>query len=228
MRTPLAAWRAGVRWPLALIALVAALVVAILACEAIGWPFLVGPIQHRLEKMLDRRVILGGDAQRASGVRIGLLGSVRVRAASIEIGAPAWSPTPRTLLAREANLKLGYLDLWRAWHGAPLHIASLDAASLDAFLERRADGRASWQFGKKKDEQADRAEASLPTFGRLIVGDGHVLYADEVLPAGIDARFALSEGSGPGGEASVRQPADASSAAGDSASASSAPAAASG
>ena len=155
MRTPLAAWRAGVRWPLALIALVAALVVAILLCEAIGWPFLVGPIQHRLEAMLDRRVVLGGHRQLASGVRIRLLGSVRVRAASIEIGAPAWSPTPHTLLAREANLKLGYRDLWRAWHGAPLHVAGLEAASLDAHLERRADGRASWQFGKKKEEQAD-------------------------------------------------------------------------
>ena len=42
MRNPLAAWRAGVRWPLALLALVAALVVAVLVCEAIGWPFLVG------------------------------------------------------------------------------------------------------------------------------------------------------------------------------------------
>jgi len=228
MRTPLAAWRAGVRWPLALIAVVAAIVVAILVCEAIGWPFLVGPIQHRLEAMLDRRVVLGGDAQRASGVRIGLLGSVRVRAASIEIGAPSWSPTPHTLLARDAHLKLGYRDLWRAWHGAPLHIAELDAASLDARLERRADGRASWQFGKQKDEPADRKEASLPTFGRLTVGDGHVLYVDEVLPAGIDARFALSEGSARSTEAAAGLPAVASSDARDAASAPSAATAASG
>jgi len=226
MRTPLAAWRAGVRWPLALIAVVAALVVAILVCEAIGWPFLVGPIQHRLEAMLDRRVVLGGDSQRASGVRIGLLGSVRVRAASIEIGAPAWSPTPHTVLARDANLKLGYRDLWRAWHGAPLHIADLEAGSLDVLLERRADGRASWQFGKKKEEQADRQEASLPTFGRLAVGDGHVLYADELLPAGIDARFALSEGSR-GGKESPGLPARVSSGASDAASAPSRSAAAS-
>ena len=226
MRTPLAAWRAGVRWPLALIVLVAGLVVAVLLCEAIGWPFLVGPIQHRLEAMLDRRVVLGGDSQRASGVRIGLLGSVRVRAASIEIGAPAWSPTPHTVLARDANLKLGYRDLWRAWHGAPLHIADLEAGSLDVLLERRADGRASWQFGKKKEEQADRQEASLPTFGRLAVGDGHVLYADELLPAGIDARFALSEGSR-GGKESPGLPARASSGASDAASAPSRSAAAS-
>ena len=47
------------------------------------------------------------------------------------------------LLARDARMKLGYLDLWRAWHGAPLHIRDLEAASLDALLERREDGRAS-------------------------------------------------------------------------------------
>ncbi|MEO8310355.1 MAG: AsmA family protein [Caldimonas sp.] len=221
MRTPLAAWRAGIRWPLTLLALLAAIVVAILICEAIGWPFLVGPIQHRLEAMLDRRVVLGGDGARASGVRIGLLGSVRVRAASIEIGAPSWSPTPHTVLARDANLKLGYGDLWRAWHGQPLHIASLEAASLDAHLERRADGRATWQFGKKKEDEAEKKEASLPTFGRLAVGDGHVLYADEVLPAGIEARFALSDGSSGGKAAAASAPAQEAA----SASAAAAPAA---
>ena len=117
MRTPLAAWRAGVRWPLALIGLLAAIVVGVLICEAIGWPFLVAPMQHRLETLLDRRVVLGAGSERAAGVRIGLLGSVRVSAPSIEIGPPSWSPTPHTALARDARLKLGYLDLWRAWHG---------------------------------------------------------------------------------------------------------------
>jgi hypothetical protein len=152
MRTPLAAWRAGVRWPLAMLAWSAAIVVGVLICEAIGWPFLVAPMQHRLETLLDRRVVLGAGSERAQGVRIGLLGSVRVSAPSIEIGPPSWSPTPHTALARDARLKLGYLDLWRAWHGEPLHVADLEAASLDAFLERRADGRASWQFGKQKEE----------------------------------------------------------------------------
>src|SRR6185369_2745795 len=39
---------------------------------------------------------------------------------------------------------------------------------------------------------------ALPTFGRLVVGDGHVLYTDGVLPARIDARFALSDGNSRG------------------------------
>jgi uncharacterized protein involved in outer membrane biogenesis len=197
MRSPLAAWRSGVRWPLVLITLFVALVVVVGVCEALGWPFLVQPAQERLAAMLDRRVVFGGDPNRSSGVRIGLLGSVRVTASSSEIGAPSWSDASHTLVARDARLKLGYGDLWRAYRGGDLHVRELEASVLDARLERRKDGRASWQFGKApaepKDE--DKKPAALPTFGRLVVGDGHVAYDDEVLPAGVDARFALSDGS---------------------------------
>ncbi|HEX4236301.1 MAG TPA: AsmA family protein [Caldimonas sp.] len=193
MRSPLAAWRAGVRWQLALMAVLAALVVAVVVCEAVGWPFLVGPVQHRLAKALDRRVVFGDHSGTTAGVRIHLLGSVRIRAGSIEIGAPTWSPAPHMLLARDAVLTLGYLDLWRAYRGKTLHIRDLEAAELDAILQRHADGRASWQFGTPKGDAGE--EASVPTFGRLAVGDGHVLYADDVLPAGIEARFSLSDGS---------------------------------
>jgi uncharacterized protein involved in outer membrane biogenesis len=202
MRAPLAAWRAGVRWPLALITVLAGLVVAIAVCEAIGWPFLVEPVRHRLAKVLDRRVVFGSDPDQSSGVRIGLIGSVRVRADAIEIGAPEWSPAPYMLLAREARMTLGYRDLWRAYRGQTLHIRDLEAGAVDANLERRNDGRASWQFGSKHPDEAAK-EASPPTLGRLVVGDGHVLYADGVLPAEIDARFSLSDGSARAAPASV-------------------------
>ena len=197
MRSPLAAWRAGVRWPLVVVSLVALLVVGVAICEAIGWPFLVGPVQRQLAKTLDRKIVLGSDPAVDSGVRIGLLGSVRVQAAVIEIGAPAWSEAPHTLVARNGRLSLGYLDLWRAWRGGPLHVRSLEAAELDGIFERRADGRASWQFGPKQaDDPAEEADP-LPTFGVLRVGDGHITFRDEILPASVDARFALSDGSGP-------------------------------
>ncbi len=194
MRSPLAAWRGGVRWPLLLISAVVALVAVVLVCEAIGWPFLAGPVQLRLSKVLDRSVVFGDDPGKSSGVRIGLLGSVRIHADSIEIGPPPWSPARHTMLAHDATLKLGYVDLWRAYRGKTLHIRDLEAGELDAILERLEDGRASWQFGDKGAGAAQH-EASLPTFGRLVVGDGHVLYHDRVLPAGIDARFSLSDGS---------------------------------
>src|SRR5690349_295029 len=197
MRSPLAAWRGGVRWPLVLSPAGVAVVAVVLVCEAVGWPFLAGPVQRRLSRLLDRSVAFGDDPGKSSGVRIGLLGSVRIHADSIEIGPPPWSPARHTMLARDAVLKLGYLDLWRAYRGKTLHVRDLEAGALDAILERREDGRASWQFGKKSEGDAPH-EASLPTFGRLVVGDGHLLYTDRVLPAGIDARFSLSDGSGSG------------------------------
>ena len=59
------------------------------------------------------------------------------------------------LVARDAVLKLGYLDLWRAYRGATLHVRELEAGELDANLERRTDGRASWQFGSKPRDDAE-------------------------------------------------------------------------
>ena len=197
MRDPLAAWRAGVRWPAIAIAVVAALVVAIGICEAIGWPFLVTPVQNWLSKTMDRRVDFNNEDGAHGGARIHLLGGIRVTASRIEIGSPTWSQSPHMLLARDARLSLGYFDLWRAWRGGPLHIEALEAAELDAALERRADGTASWQFGKKAPAAAAATPEAMPTVGRLRVADGHITYADEILPAAIDARLALSDGSGP-------------------------------
>jgi len=201
MRDPLSAWRAGVRWPLIVIGSVAALILAIAVCEAIGWPFLVGPVERRLSATLDRRVDFGAKGSANGGqdgaddrTRIRLIGSVRVRAPRIEIGSPEWSQEPYTLLAEDAYLKLGYVDLWRAWRGEPLHIEALEAGDLDARLERRADGRATWQFGKApKAEPSDKA-TTLPSFGSLRVASGALKLRDEVAPAQIDARFALSDG----------------------------------
>lgn len=195
MKNPLASWRAGIRWPLLVIGTAAALVVAIGVCEALGWPFLVGAVQRELAKTLDRKVAFNDDPATPSGVRIGLIGSLRVQADSIEIGAPSWSPAPHMLLAKNVRLKLGYIDLWRAWRGGPLYVAALEASELDGVLQRAADGRASWQFGTKKTTDDGDKPTALPTFGTLRVGDGHLRYVDDILPARIDSRFALSDGS---------------------------------
>jgi AsmA family protein len=194
MRYPLAAWRAGVRWPLLSLASIATLAIVVGACEAAGWPFLVTPVQQWLAKALDRRVVFDGDAAATGAVRIGLVGSVRVAAPSLEIGAPPWSSSPRMLVAHDVQLKLGYLDLWRAWRGAPLNVADLEAADLDAALERSADGRTSWQFGRRAAIENGDAPTAFPTFGQLRVAAGHLSYDDAILPASIDARFALSDG----------------------------------
>ena len=199
MRHPVGAWRAGVRWPLITLIAVATLLLAVLACEAAGWPFLAKPMQHWLAKTLDRRVAIDGAG--GGDVRIGLLGSVRIEAPSFEVGAPGWSGAPHMLLAHDVKLELPYFALWRAWRGEPLHVASLEAADLDAVLERTADGHSSWQFGPKAAPDTSDKPTAFPTFGRLRVGDGHVVYEDAILPASLDSRFALSDGSGVAAEA---------------------------
>lgn len=223
MRSPLAAWRGGTRWPLILLSLVAALVIAVAICEAIGWPFLAGPLQRAAAKALDRKVVLGPGEHDHSGTRIYLLGSVRLRTPALEIASPSWSDAPHMLKARDVYLKLGYLDLWHAYKGQPLHVKALEAAELDADLQREKDGQASWQFGQKPDQpkpdQPDKPAAALPTFGLLSVEAGHVAYQDELLPAQIDANFALRDSSSnsasaaPAGAASAAAPASAAASA---------------
>ena len=177
--------------------------------EALGWPFLAGPMQRWLGSTLDRRVRFAADAEAPSTVRIHLIGGIRVEAAYIEIGAPAWSSAPHMLLARDARLLLGYGDLWRAHGGAALQIRELTAAQLDLQLERLADGRASWTFGPLPHDDAS-GPARLPGFERLQVAAGTAIYRDMPMALDIDAGFSSTEGTG---ESAPAVPAAAASAA---------------
>ena len=170
-------------------------IVAVLISEALGWPFLVGPLQRKLAATLDRKVDLGG---RAGAVQIRLLGSVRVRASRIEIGAPPWSSAPHTFLASSVALNLTYGDLWRVYRTGSLRIDDLEAEEFDMQLERLADGRASWEF-KPHQPSANGSVTDLPTFGRLRVASGTLTLRDAKTPLDIDARYLLSDGSGPMG-----------------------------
>jgi uncharacterized protein involved in outer membrane biogenesis len=192
------------RWPWVFGAVLLALVSVVGLCQVAGWPFLVGPMQRWLSNSLERRIGFGADANDRTGVRIGLVGSVRVEAATLEIGAPSWSNAPHMVLARNARIELGYVDLWHAYRGQPLHIRALRADRLDAQLERLPDGRASWQFGAPKPEEPGHV-ASFPSFGELYVGDGRLGLRDEVMATDLDARFSLTErasGAAPAGAAS--------------------------
>ena len=193
------------RWAVMAAGVVALFIAGIAVCEAMGWPFLAAPMQRWLSTALDRRVVLSSDAKTQPDVKIHLLGSVRLNAAHVEIGAPKWSAAPHTLLARDAHLKLSYGDLWRAWRGGPLNIAVLEASVLDGQLERTADGRASWQFGQSPSPAASGAPPRMPTFGKLQVANGTLSLRDEPQALSMDARFSLLEGAGraPSGAASA-------------------------
>ena len=181
------------RWAAGVVAVV--FVVGLGTCEAMGWPFLAGPMQRWLGETLARRVSLSVDPATEPKVEIHLIGGIRIGADYIAIGAPAWSDAPHMLLARQAHMTLGYADLWRASRGAPLRIRVLRAAQLDAHIERRADGRASWQFGRDTDtpDMTDRP-TRIPVFGRLQVDAGALTYRDALIAVDLDARYALVEG----------------------------------
>lgn len=184
-----------VRWGRIAAGIAAAVVVVFGICEALGWPFLASPMQRWLGNTLQRRVSLSA-ATGSARVKIHLLGGISMEAASIEIGAPQWSQAPHMLLARDARLKIGYLDLWHASRGAPLRIRELRAAQVDSHLERLADGRASWQFGKQTDvPDTSESPTKVPVFGRLQVDSGTLVFRDALMLIDLDAKYSLVDGS---------------------------------
>ncbi len=187
------------RWPM----VVAGAVVLLAAVVAIGewraWPFLTRPLERTLSSSLDRRVRLSAPADAASatpapafGIRF--LGGVHLQTSQLDIAAPAWSAAPHLLRARDVDLRLRYIDLWRAWRGEPLHIEQLQASALDAQIERLADGRASWQFSPA-DVTVDASAAPwrMPSFGWLQVKDGALRYRDGLLDIDVESRMTLAD-----------------------------------
>jgi len=179
-------------WQVAVIVIVAA-VAAVAVCEAIGWPFLVGPMQRRIAVALDRRVELGDGAEIP---RIGLLGSVRMNAHRVRVGAPAWSSTPHTFLAQDAFVRLRYRDLWHAYRTGQLRIDAVSARQFDARFERLADGRASWNF-KPHQPAAGGSITDLPVFGHLNVADGTLELRDAMTPLDLSVHYTLDDGTAP-------------------------------
>ncbi len=199
-------------------------VVGLAVGEAAGWPFLADPLQRVLSDKLARRVsftpisIPTPSTDSASSGRstqptpagasgstpfaIRFLGGVRLQTPHLFIAAPAWSATPHLLTSRDVALDLRYTDLWRAYRGEPIRIERLHAATLDANLERLADGRASWQFGPPK-------RLTLPQFGSLQVADGRLHYRDVPLAASVEARMTLAEASAVTSAAVPQSPASA-------------------
>jgi AsmA family protein len=185
-----------IRWQrVAAVGLVVA-VVALGVCEALGWPFLGGPMQGALGDALQRKVSLGPPGSNRPEVKIHLLGGIDIQASRIEIGAPPWSQAAHTLLAENARIKLGYADLWRASRGQALRIRELRAATLDGKFERLADGRASWQFGSQTNvPDTTEKPTKLPVFGLLQFDSGTLSVRDALLDAQLDATYSLAEGS---------------------------------
>ncbi|MDL2339553.1 MAG: AsmA family protein, partial [Pseudomonadota bacterium] len=170
---------------------------AVGAGEWLGWPFLAPPLERALSKAWSRRVSLTVPVERAVApagrFRIRFVGGVRLQTPGLEIAAPAWSAAPHLLLARDVDLQLRYIDLWRAYRGQPLRIEGLTARALDAQLERLADGRASWQLAAHEPSAEPPKPISIPAFGHLQVTDGLLACRDAALAIDVVARLSLAD-----------------------------------
>ncbi len=186
------------RWPYWVAAALLALVACVAIGEWLGWPFLANPVQRLLSERLERRVLLSDgvgvdrylDVESDREFSLRLIGGLRLQVTHLEIAAPVWSRAPHTVRARDVELDLDYTDLWRAHRGQRLRVARLKASSLDAQLERLADGRASWQVGPAPTA-TPLAPPPLPQWGSLQVGSGLVQYRDAPLAIDVNARLSL-------------------------------------
>lgn len=161
--------------------------------ELMGWPFAAKPAERWLSETLQREIVLTRPGDNNPKFKLRLIGGIRLTLGNFEIGSPAWSSAPYMIKGEQVTLELNYTDLL-AWRGAPdkaLRIDTLKANTLDAYLERRADGVASWQFSK--DDTNEQAKPP-PTFGLLAIRTGNIRYVDAPLNLNLIANLSLQEG----------------------------------
>ncbi len=175
-----------------------ALLLAVLvgAGEMLGWPFLAGPLERALSGSLERRVGLAAaadDAQSSDSFRVRFIGGIHLNTPLLTVAAPPWSEVSQMLVASELDLRLRYIDLWRAWRGQPLRIEQLHSSGLVTTLERLPDGRASWQFAVDEPSATPAAPPHLPSFGALLIEEGVLRYRDDIQDIEVESRVTLTD-----------------------------------
>lgn len=151
--------------------------------EALGWPFLRGPLAAWLSRQTGREVQLRGH------VTWHLWRGLRFDAAHVVVGQPAWlRPNPAAaavmLEADQVALVLPWGDLLRALRSgdvASLRVDSLRAQRLKLDLWRDAQERANWRFTPDglaaptltgAPQQPLNEDHALPRIGELVVHEG--------------------------------------------------------
>lgn len=164
------------------------LLALLLLCEALGWPFLRGPVERAAARATATTVSI------EAPFRVRFVFGPQLQAGRIVVGAAHGMALPHFVDARELRADWRWADIRRWQDGAPLRLQALRARSLDARLHRLADGRASWQLGQRQAPPA--GEAALPRFGLLALEQGHVEIDDHALALRATVDLSGSEGEG--------------------------------
>ncbi|MDO9437868.1 AsmA family protein [Hydrogenophaga sp.] len=169
----------------------AALAVGVVVGEIAGWPFLRQPMQSAASKATAVPVTLDGR------VRVHLIWRPRVEVEHLNIGSDPRFEAPHLLDARGVSLAWRWGDVWRWQRGnEQLRVQTLAADVLDARLVRQADGNANWQLGApdKAPKEDERGLGGMPSFGSLVVGQGHIDWKDRVQDTDLDVNVRGREG----------------------------------
>lgn len=175
-------------------ALLLALVAGVCVGEALRWRFLAGPVEQFASRALERRIDFG-DAPEAARFRLQLFGSgaPRLDLAALTVANLPGESAPM-IQARALSASLRYRDLLAFRPGQALRLQTLEADTLALRLVRGADGRANWQFGKKREPDAEPFIDGL-RFTRLAVKDGTLDYRDAPLALDLDGKFGFEDSS---------------------------------
>jgi uncharacterized protein involved in outer membrane biogenesis len=150
----------------------------VLVVALMDWNWLRGPAQRLASSILQREVSLGH-----LEVRPGLTSVVRLR--DVRMANTDWSQVQPMATVREIEFSIRLGSMLMPPRVLP-HVRLTDA---DVLLERLADGRSNWEFGRggrQGEDDGDRPPA-LDLRGLRIDG-GRLAYRDEQLKIRADAR----------------------------------------
>lgn len=162
-----------------------ALVLVIMVCETIGWPFLRQPLQQLMQAQLQRQVRI------MQPFRLQLLGGIHLQAGGLNIAAPEGFDAPYFVSASGLDLSLRYRDLWSLKPADPYRVQAIRADKLHAYLIRHANRQASWNFAQD-DNTPPRP---FPLIEQLAVNQGDARINDAVTDAQLTLSFFTEEGS---------------------------------
>ena len=192
---------------------IAALTISVALAEYVGWPFLAGPLEKHLSSLMNRQIRFNNNeasnlsksntiTNQTSNIQsvknqttkvalfqVKFIGGVVLKTAQLHIAAPSWSSKPHFVDGNNVVLKLRYIDIWRAYRGQQIHIKSLHATTLNSYIERKADGRASWHFSNKPRDP--NKPLRLPSFDQLLLTNGLLHIEDAPLKSNIKAQISL-------------------------------------
>lgn len=160
------------------------LIVGLLVCEFLGWPFLRLPLQNFMSKSLERPVII------SQPFDLKLLGELKLSVDGLYIAAPETFNLPHFVNTSKVTLHLRYRDLIDFKNTNALRIKALQVTKINAQLLRKKNGDATWQFNADKD----KPDSPLPIIETLLVKDGVAKIVDPHSKVDLNTQFKTEEG----------------------------------